>query len=131
MLVIDSTRLGGSENNHSINTAAGTFYSPSSPSLLVLEFIVNNLLCIFRLFILFFPNCIVLWAVKLKKGDMTVIRNFENAIVLKVKIVKKPKVEVASYNNLKETSSKIQGASYNWENTVIYKFGVLILAQLL
>ena len=54
---------------------------------------------------------------------MTVIRNFENAIVLKVKIVKKPKVEVASYNrvfrgnfrlnNLKETSSKIQGASYN------------------
>ena len=29
-----------------------------------------------------------------KKGDMTVIRNFENAIVLKVKIVKKPKVEV-------------------------------------
>ena len=55
-----------------------------------------------------------------KKGDMTVIRNFENAIV---KIVKKPKVEVASYNrvfrrnfrfnNLKETSSKIQGASYN------------------
>ena len=57
------------------------------------------------------------------KGDMTVIRNFENAIVLKVKIVKKPKVEAASYNlvfrrnfwfnNLKETSSKIQGASYN------------------
>ena len=57
------------------------------------------------------------------KGDMTVISNFENAIVLKVKIVKKPKVEVASYhrvfrrnfwfNNLKETSSKIQGASYN------------------
>ena len=54
---------------------------------------------------------------------MTVIRNFENAIVLKVKIVKKPKVEVASYNrvfrrnfrfnNLKETSSKAQGASYN------------------
>ena len=54
---------------------------------------------------------------------MTVIRNFENAIVLKVKIVKKPKVEVASYNrvfrrnfwfnNLKETSSKIQGPSYN------------------
>ena len=54
---------------------------------------------------------------------MTVIRNFENAIVLKVKIVKKPKVEVTSYNrvfrgnfrlnNLKETSSKIQGASYN------------------
>ena len=54
---------------------------------------------------------------------MTVIRNFENAIVLKVKIVKKPKVEVASYNrafrlnfrfnNLKETSSKIQSASYN------------------
>ena len=58
-----------------------------------------------------------------KKGDMTVIRNFENAIVLKVKIVKKPKVEVASYNrvfrrnfrfnNLKETSSKTQGVSYN------------------
>ena len=54
---------------------------------------------------------------------MTVIRNFENAIVLKVKIVKKPKVEVASYNrvfrrnfrfnNLKETSSKTQDASYN------------------
>ena len=35
---------------------------------------------------------------------MTVIRNFENAVVLKVKIVKKPKVEVASYNNLKEMS---------------------------
>ena len=45
---------------------------------------------------------------------MTVIRNFENAIVLKVKIVKKRKVETASYNwvfkrnfwfnNLKETS---------------------------
>ena len=59
----------------------------------------------------------------LKKGDITVIRNFENAIVLKVKIVKRLKVEVASYNrvfrrnfrfnNLKETSSKIQGASYN------------------
>ena len=58
-----------------------------------------------------------------KKGDMTVIRNFENAIVLKVKIVKKPKVEVASsnrvfrrnfrFNDLKETSSKTQGASYN------------------
>ena len=30
-----------------------------------------------------------------KKGDMTVIRNFEKAIVLKVKIVKKPKVAVA------------------------------------
>ena len=29
-----------------------------------------------------------------KKGDMTVIRNFENAIVLKVKIVKKPKVRL-------------------------------------
>ena len=29
---------------------------------------------------------------------MTVIRNFENAIVLKVKIVKRLKVEVASYN---------------------------------
>ena len=61
---------------------------------------------------------------------MTVIRNFENAIVLKVKIVKKPKVEVASYNrifrrnfrfnNLKETSSKIQSAPYNRENTVIF-----------
>ena len=58
-----------------------------------------------------------------KKSDITVIRNFENAIVLKVKIVKRLKVEVASYNrvfrrnfrfnNLKETSSKIQGASYN------------------
>ena len=58
-----------------------------------------------------------------KKGDMTVIRNFENAIVLKVNIVKKPKVEVASsnrvfrrnfrFNDLKETSSKIQSASYN------------------
>ena len=62
----------------------------------------------------------------LKKGDMTVIRNFENAIVLKVKIVKKPKVKVAScnwvfrqcfrFNDLKETSSKIQGASYNQES---------------
>ena len=61
---------------------------------------------------------------------MTVIRNFENAIVLKVKIVKKPKVEVASYNrifrrnfrfnNLKETSSKIQSAPYNRENKVIF-----------
>ena len=59
---------------------------------------------------------------------MTVIRNFENAIVLKVKIVKKPKVKVAScnwvfrqrfrFNDLKETSSKIQGASYNQENMV-------------
>ena len=35
-----------------------------------------------------------------KKGDMTVIRNFKNAIVLKVKIVKKPKVEIASYNRV-------------------------------
>ena len=59
---------------------------------------------------------------------MTVIRNFENAIVLKVKIVKKPKVKVAScnwvfrqrfrFNDWKETSSKIQGASYNQENIV-------------
>ena len=50
-------------------------------------------------------------------------RNFENAIVFKVKIVKMPKVEIAPYNrvfrrnfrlnNLNETSSKIQGASYN------------------
>ena len=64
----------------------------------------------------------------LKKGDITVIRNFENAIVLKVKIVKRLKVEVASYNwvfrrnfqfnDLKVASSKIQGASYNRENTV-------------
>ena len=61
---------------------------------------------------------------------MSVIRNFENAIVLKVKIVKKPKVEVASdnrifrrnfrFNNLKETSSKIQSAPYNRENKVIF-----------
>ena len=29
-----------------------------------LEFDVNNLLCIFRLFILFVPNCIVFWAVQ-------------------------------------------------------------------
>ena len=68
------------------------------------------------------------FAVFLKKGNITVIRNFENAIVLKVKIVKRLKVEVVSYNqvfrpnfrfnNLKETSSKIQGASYNRENTV-------------
>ena len=35
-----------------------------------------------------------------KKGDITVIRNFENAIVLKVKIVKRLKVEVVSYNQV-------------------------------
>ena len=49
--------------------------------------------------------------------------NFENAIVFKVKIVKMPMVEVTPYNqvfrrnfrfnNLNETSSEIQGASYN------------------
>ena len=60
---------------------------------------------------------------------MTVIRNFENTIVMKVKMVKKPKFEVVSFNwvcrrnfqfnNLKEMSSKIQGVSYNRENTVI------------
>ena len=68
--------------------------------------------------------------VLLKSRGVTLLRdNFENATVLKVKIVKKPKVEVASYNqvfrqrsqfnNLKETSSKIQGASYNRENMVL------------
>ena len=54
---------------------------------------------------------------------MTVIRNFENTIVLKVEIMKKPKVEAASYNrvfgqnfqfnNLKEMSLKNQCVSYN------------------
>ena len=34
-MVVDFTRVGGSEKNRSINTAAGTFYSPSSPSLSV------------------------------------------------------------------------------------------------
>ena len=71
----------------------------------------------------FFRTKVWLFCRLLKKGDITVIRNFEKAIVLKVKIVKRLKVEVVSYNwlfrqnfwfnNLKETSSKIQGASYN------------------
>ena len=39
-----------------------------------------------------------LFCLLLKKGDTTVTRNFENTTVLKVKIVKNPKVEVVSYN---------------------------------
>ena len=73
----------------------------------------------------------------LKKGDLTVIRNFENTIVLKVKIMKKPKVEAASYNrvfgqnfqfkNLKEMSLKNQCVSYNWVRLITEKIWYFIL----
>ena len=72
-----------------------------------------------------------------KKGDLTVIRNFENTIVLKVKIMKKPKVEAASYNrvfgqnfqfkNLKEMSLKNQCVSYNWVRLITEKIWYFIL----
>ena len=52
------------------------------------------------IFFRFVRATVSLFCLLFKKGDMTVIRNFENAIVLKVKIMKKPKVEVASYNRV-------------------------------
>ena len=80
-MVIDFTRLGGSEKNHFIYTTASTFYS--------------------------FP-CL----------------HYQSQISLLIIF----SVEVASYNhvfmlnfqlvNLKETSSKFQGASYNQKNVV-------------
>ena len=66
-----------------------------------------------------------------EKGDMTVIRNFENAVVLQWRWRKKHKVVVASYNqvfiwnfqfvNLTGSSSKIQGTSYNRARLITQK----------
>ena len=51
---------------------------------------------------------------------MNVIRNFENAIVLKVKIVKKPKVEVTSYN-------RVFRRNFWFNNLVLTMFGLRLL----